>query len=377
MTPSTAPSPPSDDKVVLDWFLPLTGDSRTDLSMGSATSNERIASAQREPSIAYLSQIARAAEQLDFQSVLVPVGSGNEESWTIATALTQHTRTLEYLIAVRPGLISPTLQAQIASTFQTISGGRLRINVVVGGEDFEQKRFGDHLGHDLRYRRAAEYVGILKRLWAGERVTHQGEFFHVEDAYVNSPASIPEIYLGGSSDAAIEVAAEHADVYLTWGEPPAQAGEKIARVRAAAAARGRTLRFGIRLHAIARPESDQAWAIADALVAGLDPELIARKRSAFASSGSVGQQRQAALSGGGGTTRTDLEIHPGLWAGVGLVRGGAGTALVGSYREVADLIEEYHSYGFTEFVMSGYPHLEEAYWFAEGVRPELGRRGLL
>ena len=164
MTPSPAPSA---DKVVLDWFLPLTGDSRTDLSMGSATSNERIASAQREPSIAYLSQIARAAEQLDYRSVLVPVGSGNEESWTIASALTQHTRTLEYLIAVRPGLISPTLQAQIASTFQTISGGRLRINVVVGGEDFEQKRFGDHLGHDQRYRRAAEYLGILQPALGG------------------------------------------------------------------------------------------------------------------------------------------------------------------------------------------------------------------
>ncbi|MCC2033933.1 LLM class flavin-dependent oxidoreductase [Microbacterium allomyrinae] len=364
--------------VILDWFLPLTGDSRTDISLGSATNNDPLHRplAQRPADISYLSQIARAAEHLGYEAVLVPAGSGNEESWTAATALTQHTRTLDYLIAVRPGLVSPTLQAQIAATFQNISGGRLRVNVVVGGEDVEQRRFGDHVGHDDRYRRAAEYLGILRRLWAGERVTHEGEFFQLEDAYITPPAAAPPIYLGGSSDAAIEVAVEHADVYLTWGEPPTQAAQKIARVRDRAAERGRTLRYGIRLHVIARPTSDEAWAIADALVADIDPEQLARRRAALAGSQSVGQQRQTALTNGG-TARTDLQIHPGLWAGVSLVRGGAGTALVGSYQEVAGLIEEYYEHGFSEFVLSGYPHLEEAYWFAEGVRPELARRGLL
>jgi alkanesulfonate monooxygenase len=373
LTPDATPP-----RVSLDWFLPLTGDSRTDLSLGSATNNDPLhkPTPQRGADVPYLAQVARAAEYLGFEAVLVPTGSGNEESWTISAALTQHTRTLEYLIAVRPGLISPTLQAQLAATFQNISDGRLRINVVVGGEDVEQKRYGDHIGHDDRYRRAAEYLGILRRLWTGERVTHHGEFFQVEDAYIGPPTRVPAVYLGGSSDAAIEVAAEYADVFLTWGEPPAQAAEKIERVRARAAERGRTLGYGIRLHVIARPTSDEAWAIADSLVAGLDPQLIARRRAAFASSGSEGQRRQHALTNGG-TTRADLEVYPGLWAGAALVRGGAGAALVGSYEEVADLIGEYRAIGFTEFVLSGYPHLEEAYWFAEGVRPELERRGLI
>ncbi|MGN6218310.1 MAG: LLM class flavin-dependent oxidoreductase [Microbacterium sp.] len=368
----------ADQRISLDWFLPLTGDSRTDLSLGSATNNDPLHKpvAQRAATIPYLSQVARAAEYLGYEAVLIPTGSGNEESWTISAALSQHTRSLEYLVAVRPGLISPTIQAQLASTFQNISDGRLRINVVVGGEDIEQRRYGDHVGHDHRYRRAAEYLGILQRLWSGERITHRGEFFDIEDAYIAPPLRVPPVYLGGSSDAAIDVAAEHADVYLTWGEPPAQAGEKIERVRERAAARGRVLGYGVRLHVIARPTSEEAWAIADGLVAGLDPELIARRRAAFAGSGSVGQRRQHALTNGG-TTRADLEIHPGLWAGAALVRGGAGTALVGSYEEVADLIGEYHGHGFREFVLSGYPHLEEAYWFAEGVRPLLSRRGLL
>jgi len=365
-------------KVVLDWFLPLTGDSRTNLVLGGATDSDpaRLHAASRQPELPYLTQIAQAAEYLGFESVLVPTGGGNQESWTMATALTQHTRRLEYLVAVRPGLVSPTLQAQVTATFQSVSDGRLRINVVAGGEDAEQRRFGDRLGHDGRYARAAEYLEVLRRLWTGEVVTYRGDFLDVESAFIPAITKVPEIYLGGSSDAAIEVAAEHADVYLTWGEPPAQAGEKIARVAERAAARGRTLRYGIRLHAIARPTSDEAWAIADGLVAGLDPDVVANRRASFATSGSVGQQRQFALTNGG-TSRAELEIHPGLWAGASLVRGGAGTALVGSYAEVAGLIEEYRAVGFSEFVLSGYPHLEEAYWFAEGVRPELAGRGLL
>jgi len=370
--------PASRRPLILDWFLPLTGDSRTDVSMGSATIhavNQHL-TVLRKPDVPYLSQVAQASENLGFEAVLVPTGTWNEETWTLATALSQHTRALDYLIAFRPGLVSPTLQAQMAAAFQSVSGGRLRVNVVVGGEDAEQRRFGDHLAHDERYARAAEFLQIVRRLWTGEEVDFRGAHYDIVGGQMPPLDAVPEIYLGGSSPAAIEVAAEHADVYLTWGEPPAQAAEKIGRVRDVAASRGRTLRYGIRHHVIARRTSQEAWRIADDLVAGLDPELIAKRRASFAASGSEGQRRQAALAHGG-TTRADLEVHPGLWAGVGLVRGGAGTALVGSFEEVADLIEEYHGHGFDEFVLSGYPHLEEAYWFAEGVRPELQRRGLV
>ncbi|MGI9821968.1 LLM class flavin-dependent oxidoreductase [Agromyces sp. Marseille-Q5079] len=313
---------------------------------------------------------SRAVEHLGYHAVLIPTGGRSEESWVAATALSQHTRDLDYLVAFRPGLMSPTLQAQVAATFQHLSGDRLRVNVVVGGDDAEQRKYGDRIGHDERYRRAAEYLGIIRRLWRGEQVDHAGEFYTIEGARIPELGVEPEIYLGGSSEGAIEVAAEHADVYLTWGEPPAQAGEKIARVRERAAQLGRALRYGVRLHVIARPTSEEAWRLADELVAGLDPEVVERARASFLASGSVGQRRQAELVTGG-LRREDLEIVPGLWAGIGLVRGGAGTALVGSFEEVAALIREYRAVGFTEFVLSGYPHLEEAYWFAEGVAPLL------
>jgi alkanesulfonate monooxygenase len=157
-----------------------------------------------------------------------------------------------------------------------------------------------------------------------------------------------------------------------------QVAEKIGKVRELAEAQGRRIRFGVRLHTISRDTSAAAWAEAQKLLDALSPEQVATAQQQLAASESVGQQRMVALHGGALDRGVrGLEIHPNLWAGIGLVRGGAGTALVGSHAEVADLIEEYHSHGVEEFVLSGYPHLEEAYWFGEGVRPELARRGLL
>jgi alkanesulfonate monooxygenase len=255
-----------------------------------------------------------------------------------------------------------------------VSGNRLLLNVVTGGDDVEQRRFGDFLGKEERYARCAEYLAICREAWQGEPVDFAGEHYVVEGAHVPNPAPAPGVWFGGSSPAAIEVAARHADVYLTWGEPPAQVAEKIGRVREAAEAAGRELRFGIRLHAIARDTGEEAWAEADRMLASMDPASIERAQATLRSSQSEGQRRMLDLHGG----RTDgLEVSPNLWAGVGLVRGGAGTALVGSHAEIADRIAEYHELGIDEFILSGYPHLEEAYRVGEGVLPELRRRGLL
>ncbi len=189
-----------------------------------------------------------------------------------------------------------------------------------------------------------------------------------------APEPTPQLYFGGASDAAEVVAAKHVDVYLAWGEPPAMVAPRLARMRELAAAHGRTLRFGIRLHVISRDRAEDAWAEADRFLDALDPALVTASQAALARSSSVGQQRMVSLHGG---SRDDLVVAPNLWAGIGLVRGGAGTALVGSHEDVADRIEEYHELGFDEFILSGHPHLEEAYWFGEGVMPILRRRGLL
>jgi alkanesulfonate monooxygenase len=177
----------------------------------------------------------------------------------------------------------------------------------------------------------------------------------------------------------VQVAARRADVYLSFGEPPPQLGEKIDSVRSAAARQGRTLRFGMRVHVIARDRPDDAWAAAERLLALADPDEFASAEHTLAVSESVGQRRQQELLAAYRRSNDpqDLQVYPGLWGGIGLLRGGAGTAMVGSHAQVADLIEDYAAHGVEEFIMSGYPHLEEAYWVGEGVLPQLRRRGLL
>ncbi|MFI6937848.1 LLM class flavin-dependent oxidoreductase [Streptomyces sp. NPDC050418] len=356
------------------WFLPTNGDSRHVVGGGHGTS-VTASGLDRPPTVAYLSQIAQAAEDLGFAAALTPTGAWCEDAWLTTAMVSRHTERLKFLVAFRPGSVSPTLAAQMASTFQRHSGGRLLLNVVTGGESQEQRAFGDFLDKDARYRRTGEFLDVVRGLWDGKTVDLRGEHLQIEGAKLaRVPDPLPEVYFGGSSPAAGEVAARHADVYLTWGEPPAQVAEKIAWIRSLAARQGRTLRFGVRLHVITRDTSEQAWADADRLLAGFDPESVKAIQAGLARSESEGQRRMLALHDGG--SRERLEIHPNLWAGIGLVRGGAGTALVGSHDEVADRIKEYAALGIDEFVLSGYPHLEEAYWFGEGVLPRLKAQGL-
>jgi alkanesulfonate monooxygenase len=368
------------------WFLPTTGDGRTlvggghSIPKGIGRPVEEVGGASRfrPPDIDYLAQIARSAEQLGFEAVLTPTGTWCEDAWLVTAALIRETSRLKFLVAFRPGFVSPTLAAQMAATYQRISRGRLILNVVTGGESVEQRRFGDHLPHDERYARTDEFLSIVRGAWSGEPYDFDGAYYQVDGALVAQPPDpLPELYFGGSSEAAGAVAARQVDVYLTWGEPPDQVAEKIAWIRKLAEGQGRTLRFGIRLHTISRDSGKEAWAHAARLLDELDPAHVAKAQNALAASDSVGQRRMRELHAGfrGCGSARDLEIYPNLWAGVGLVRGGAGTALVGSHEEVADRIEEYAELGIEEFVFSGYPHLEEAYWFGEGVLPVLRRRG--
>ena len=355
------------------WFLPTNGDGR-DIVGGGHGVPTGSAGGVRPASVAYLGQIARSAEQLGFVGALTPTGAWCEDAWLTTAMLSEVTERLKFLVAFRPGLVPPTLAAQQTATLQRFSEGRVLLNIVSGGDDVEQRRFGDWLGHDERYARTAEFLHVVNSVWRQESVDFKGDYYDVQDARVSAPPDpLPEIYFGGSSPAALPVAAEYVDVYLTWGEPPQAAAAKIDQVRKLAQARGRNVRFGIRLHTISRDTSAAAWAVANELVGELSEDQVAKATALHSKSESEGQRRMTALHGG----RLDkLEIYPNLWAGVGLVRGGAGTALVGSHEEVANLIYEYHSLGFDDFILSGYPHLEEAYWFAEGVLPLLKRKGV-
>jgi alkanesulfonate monooxygenase len=346
------------------WFLPTSGDSHDIVSGGQA---RLAADTSRPPDLGYLALVAKAAERVGFEAVLTPTGTFCEDAWLTTAALLGETDRLRFLVAFRPGLLSPTLAAQMAATYQRISGGRLALNVVTGGEGGEQRRFGDHLDHDKRYARTAEFLDVVRGAWSGIPYTSRGVFFDVENATVRAaPDPIPPIFFGGSSPAALPVAARHADTYLTWGEPPAAVAAKLDAVRTLAKDAGRQLTYGIRLHVITRDTAEEAWRVARDLIARVPAAEIEAARRQFAGTESEGQRRMAAL-----TTGDSLEVSPNLWAGFGLVRPGAGTALVGSHAEVAARIAEYQALGIDHFILSGQPHLEEAYRFGENVLPLL------
>lgn len=367
--------------IQLHWFLPTYGDSRLIVGGGHGMP-AGAAHGDRDASIDYLGSIVRAAESFGFTGALIPTGAWCEDAFITAALLARETTSLAFLVAFRPGLVSPTLSAQMAATFARHAPGRILLNVVVGGEAHEQRSFGDFLDKEGRYQRCDEFLEVVRRLWAGETVSLDGEHIQIDGAAIPTlPNPVPPLYFGGSSAAAGPVAAKHADVYLTWGEPPAAVREKIEWIRGLAEKEGRDVRFGIRLHTISRDTSDEAWQQADRLVAALDEETVRKAQEGLHRSQSEGQKRMLALheenrrNGSWHDART-LEVAPNLWAGVGLVRGGAGTALVGSHVEVADRIAEYAEIGIDEFIFSGYPHLEELFWFGEGVVPLLRERGL-
>ncbi|WP_341927355.1 LLM class flavin-dependent oxidoreductase [Nocardioides psychrotolerans] len=371
----------------LHWFLPTSGDSRSLVGAGQGVPGsvqlglgETLTHGFRAPTIDYLADVARTAEKLGFTGVLTPTGTFCEDAWLVTAALLRETSRLKFLVAFRPGVINPVLAAQMAAAYQRISDGRLMLNVVTGGEPREQARFGDTASKAERYARTEEFLSVVRGTWSNAPFDFDGEHFSVEGAMVSGDLDpVPPIYFGGSSGPAGPVAAKHADVYLTWGEPPELVREKIAWMRDLAAAQGRTLRFGLRVHTLSRDTSEAAWAHAQWLLDHLDPTVVAKAQEALRASESTGQQRMLALRGGDPTSYAsarELEVSPNLWSGVGLVRGGAGTSLVGSHQEVADRIEDYHRIGIDEFILSGYPHVEEAYWFAEGVMPLLRAKGI-
>lgn len=351
----------------LFWFIPTHGDGRY---LGTTTGG-------RVLDFDYLKQVAGAIDTLGFEGALLPTGRSCEDAWVTASALIGATRRMKFLVAVRPGLVSPTLAARMTATFDRLSGGRVLINVVTGGDPVELAGDGIFQAHDTRYEVTDEFLHIWRRLSASAAVVDfEGKHLRVKGAktiFAPLQRPYPPLYFGGSSPAGIEVAAKHVDHYLTWGEPPAAVAEKIAIARRAASNQGRRLRFGIRLHVVVRETEEEAWQDAERLISHVTDKTVAAAQTMLARHDSAGQQRMLGLQKNGQSdrSRAALEISPNLWAGVGLVRGGAGTALVGSADTVAARMKEYADVGIETFILSGYPHLEEAYRVAELLFPRL------
>jgi alkanesulfonate monooxygenase len=347
------------------WFLPTMGDSET---IGPPT---------REATAEYLAQVARAAEDAGFVFALVPVGTTCQDAWLASAVVASRTERLKFLVAMRPGFIAPTVAAKMSNTLDQLTGGRVLINVVTGGFPHELAADGDFTEHDERYARTQEFMQVVRKAWLAEkRFDHDGRFYRVEGGNViPKPYQLPcpPFYFGGASDAAKRVGAEEADVYLLWGETLDMVRERIAGMRVRAAALDRTLRFGMRIHVIVRETEDEAWAAAGRMIAGIPDNFQAMMDRHMAKSDSVGEQRQREMA----KESEDLVLGPNLWSGIGKARLGVGTALVGSGENVAARLQEYVDEGIDTFILSGYPHLEEAQRFGRYVMPHFeGRRSV-
>ncbi|BAK71836.1 FMNH2-dependent alkanesulfonate monooxygenase [Aliarcobacter butzleri] len=351
------------------WFIPTFGDNRY---LGSKEQS-------RVSDFDYVKQVAVAADTLGYDGVLIPTGRSCEDPFVVASSLIGVTQKLKFLVALRPGLLQPALAARIASTLDRFSNGRVAFNLVAGGDKDELEGDGLFQDSDERYETASEFVNLWKEIleasYEKKLVNFDGKYYKTKNAKLLYPPvqrPHPPLFFGGSSQKAHELAAQKVDLYITWGETPKAVKAKIEDVKEKALKYGRTLKFGIRLHVIVRDTEEEAWSAAEKLISKLDDEKINASQTALQKLDSEGQRLMTALTNGGkARTREELEISPNLWAGIGLVRGGCATALVGSAEIVAQRIQEYVDLGIDTFVFSGYPHLEESFRFAELVFPLL------
>lgn len=324
-------------------------------------------------SLDYSAAIARSAEEGGWEGALIGAGWGRPDAFTVATALAARTTTFRPLVAVRPGYWSPAQFATAASTLDSLSQGRLLVNIVTGQDN--PSAYGDaETDQPTRYARTREFMQLVRRLWTEEHVTYEGEHYRVEDAtitprpYAEGDRTRPTLYFGGASEAAERTGAAEADVQLFWGEPLDGIEERVERLRklSADADREQPLEFGLRITTVVRDTTDEAWAAADEKLA-LFEEQGKDWIAAWHTGKAVGQQRLLDLQERGDVLDTCLFTRPGKVGG-----GGAATTwLVGSHDEVAEALAAYHRLGVTHFILSDTPYREEALRVGSELLPRL------
>ncbi|GFN31429.1 LLM class flavin-dependent oxidoreductase [Paenibacillus xylaniclasticus] len=315
--------------------------------------------ADREPSLAYAIQYAQAAERNGFTALLLPTGNSCLDSLVTASALASSTETLKLLIAARPGFTAPATFARQIGTLDYYTQGRALVNIITGGNPAELNADGDFLDHASRYRRTAEFIHVLKRLFTEDRFTHEGEFYHLKDAalfYKSVQQPRPTIYFGGASSEAIEAAAKEADVYMLWAETLELTKERIDEVKAAAAAYNRELGYSISFQVYLGDTEEEAWANARSRIQYVPDHVYEAKAKLTARNESFGEKRLQQLMES--SRHNGFQIGPNLWAGLTQALGGNSIALVGTPDQVADRILEYADLGFEKFLLRGYPFLE-------------------
>ena len=325
--------------------------------------------------IDHLAQIAKAAESVGFQGGLIPSFPITDDPWVISPLLARETKAFRFMIAYQPGFGNPVQFAQSSASLQRATGGRSLFNIITGGGGPAQLWWGDSFAHDDRYGRTSEWLDIFRGVWENESFSYNGKFYQVKDARLPAhlrSADFPDLWFSGSSEAALQVAAKHADYYLSWLEPFDQLADKFARVKERTAQLGGEQKVSVRVDILARKTEEEAWRDIEIAFSNVSDETRARWRGSAGDS--VGAARLAALRPTEATHWQDLKIAPGLWGGFNLLRGGPSIGIVGSYEQAAEKLDQLIQLGANGFILAGTPHLEEAWRVGEEVLPLLGQR---
>jgi alkanesulfonate monooxygenase len=316
----------------------------------------------------HCSDIVKAAEAHGFRNILCPSSyQVGQDTLSFVAGCAPITKDINFLAAIRCGEMQPIMLARTVATLDHMLKGRLTLNVI--SSDFP----GEVASSAFRYKRSHEVVEILRQAWTRETIDHQGEVYQfsgvpTDPARPYQQNGGPLLYFGGYSPDALELCGAQCDVYLMWPEPQDQLAQRMRDVHARAAAHGRTLDYGLRVHMIVRDTEAEAKDYAEHLVSKLDDEygkLIRDRAHDSISLGVAHQARSRELADQFGY------IEPNMWTGIGRARSGCGAALVGSTDQIMSKIETYQKMGIRAFIFSGYPHLEEADHFGTKVMPHL------
>lgn len=342
----------------ISWFAPIcNGD--TDL-LGHMPD-------QYKSSWKNTSRIVMKADSLGYRNILCPSSyQVGQDTLPFVAAMAPLTRQMNMLAAVRCGEIHPPMLARTLATIDHIMEGRLTINII--SSDLP----GEKRSSEARYQRSREVIEILKQAWTQERISFKGKFYEIdlpaEPVKPYQQNGGPLLYFGGYSPAGVDLCAEHCDVYLMWPATEDVLQQQMETMSEKAAAYGRKVDFGLRVHVIVRETEEEARAWARHLVSALDDDKGEEIRNRAQDAKSLGVSLQSGLR-----NKADDEgyAEPHLWTGIGRARSGCGAALVGTPDQIIAKIERYKAMGIRSFIFSGYPHLQECELFGKLVLPQL------
>jgi len=351
----------STKKLRIGWFCPTNGDM-------SAFGDPSRAIPR---SLEHFVKVTSNAEQAGMEYMLFPVGPGCWDAWTAASFVAASCKKIKPLIAMKPGFTHPVAQAKMIAAFSNFTGGRILLNLIAGISEKEAESEGQLRSKEDRYRKLEEEVILIKRLLTEDKVTFEGEFYQVKEPAIIPTLThgMPEFFLGGGSTQSLEISARHSAVHLFWGDYPSVIAEQIKGITELAAKYNREneLAYAMRLQIICRETEEQAWEAAHQLVEGADAQKTVKAQRDVGIN-SVANSRQKELAGVDGG-----KLTANLWTGINDVRAGAGVAVVGNPRQVADQLHEFVDAGCSGFCLSGYPHDSEAEIFGKHVMPLMKR----